>query len=717
VKNVWGEPLYTACSMDSNPEFEEELLEKYLAEAEESLSEIDGALIQLEKTPSDLPLIQSIFRAMHSLKGNSAFFGFVQIKALAHEMESVLDRVCKGEMLVTPKVITAMLNGVDLLHYLVGCQKESPGYETTEPRYGAALTDIQNLVAEGIDATQAAAKNILESVDQICAMLPEDAESVAMLVESIRAEAIQLQSAGGDEEADRSPWPQPYRDIKKILEHPIEGALPQDQCHRVRAALARLKDFAAESEVVQLLDDLLERYDTIYETVGFDELLQDIILEQLAELDRPDIWNTEAPSPEIELSSSPAMEENGESSSSASVAKSMRIPESQIDLFLSYVGELLVVGDMFNHLQKESTQRIQDWEFNTAFKVANDAFTTLSDDLQASIMAIRKVPVGELFSKFPRITRDIATLNGKEIELEVDGSDLEIDKSLIELLDASMTHLIRNAADHGIEMPEDRERSGKPRAGTIRVSARDEGNLIAIAMEDDGQGIDLERVRVKAVEMGYLARDASFDEETIIDCMFRSGLSTASKVTEVSGRGVGMDVVKNMIDNANGKIHVDTRAGEGTTFTIRLPKSVTTRIIQGFLVESGGINYVLPMNKVLQASSCDEGELSTVAGRGKCIQRHDKILPFVSLKSLFDAGNGNGFGGRPVVVTVVIRNTPCALEVDKVLGVQKVVFRSIRGIASPESISGGALMGDGSVALILDVDKLMTGGNHVSIGN
>ena len=703
--------------MDSNPEFEEELLEKYLAEAEESLSGIDGALIQLEKTPSDLPLIQSIFRAMHSLKGNSAFFGFVQIKALAHEMESVLDRVCKGEMPITPKVITAMLNGVDLLHYLVGHQKDSPGYETTEPRYGTALSDIQTLVAEGIDATQAAAKHILESVDRISAMLPADAETMAMLVESIRAEAVKLQSAGGDEVAGRSPWPQPYRDLRKILEHPIEDALPQDQCHRVRAALVRLKDYAAEPGGVQVLDELLERYDTIFETVGFDELLQDIILEQIAELDRPDAWNLDAPRPEIELSSSPAMEENGDGSSSASAAKSMRIPECQIDLFLSYVGELLVVGDMFNHLQKESTQRIQDWEFNTAFKVANDAFTALSDDLQASIMAIRKVPVGELFSKFPRITRDIATLNGKEIELEVDGSDLEIDKSLIELLDASMTHLIRNAADHGIEMPDDRERSGKPRSGTIRVSARDEGNLIAIAMADDGQGIDLARVRAKAVEMGYLSRDASFDEETVINCMFQSGLSTASEVTDVSGRGVGMDVVKTMIDDANGKIQVDTRSGEGTTFTIRLPKSVTTRIIQGFLVECGGINYVLPMNKVLQTSSCEENELSTVAGKGRCIQRHDRILPYVSLKGLFGDSNGDGRFARTVVVTVVIQNTPCALEVDRVLGVQKVVFRSIKGIAGPESISGGALMGDGSVALILDVDKLMTGENHVSIAN
>lgn len=703
--------------MDTKPDFDEDLLDKYLAESSELLAEIDNALVQLEQFPSNPSLVQSIFRAMHSLKGNSSFFGFTQIKLLAHEMESVLDRVCKGDMVVTPNLITAMLNGVDLLHHLVGQQKETPGYETVDPKYEAALATITRLVLESSNPAQEAAESILESVERISAMLPDDAESIALLVESIRVQAAQLKSGEAEISSDRSPWPEPYRIIMKILEYPIEDALPEDKCVQVRAAIESLKEFTQETGVDEVIDELLERYDTIYETVGFDELLQDIIVEKLTELDRPDIWSSDTLQPEILIESSPAMEGNDEERGISSAVNSMRIPESQIDLFLSYVGELLVVGDMFSHLQKESTQNNQDWKFNAAFKVANDTFTTLSDDLQESIMAIRKVPVLELFNKLPRITRDIAALNHKEINLEIEGIDLLIDKSLIEILDAPMTHLIRNAADHGIEMPEDRERNGKPGAGTIKVSARDEGNLIVITMEDDGRGINLAAVHAKAVELGHIKPSAILSEDEILDCMFQSGLTTASEVTDVSGRGVGMDVVKNMIDNANGKIQVETHSGVGTTFTISLPKSVTTRIIQGFLVESGGINYVLPMNKVMQASSCEEGELTTIAGRGQCIERHDKILPFVSLRSLFESSNGNGARERSVIVTVDIRNKPCALEVDKVLGVQKVVFRSIKGIAGPQSISGGALMGDGSVALILDVDKLIAGDNHVNSPN
>jgi two-component system chemotaxis sensor kinase CheA len=332
----------------------------------------------------------------------------------------------------------------------------------------------------------------------------------------------------------------------------------------------------------------------------------------------------------------------------------------------------------------------------------------LSDALQKSIMSIRLVAVGNILQRVPRLVRDVAASSGKEIEVQVVGEKIEVDKSLVDLLEAPLTHMVRNAADHGIEPPSERVARGKSKAGHIKVSVIEMPNSLSLVIEDDGAGLDLEKIQRKAVELGIVAEGQRLTQDDIVNFLFQSGVSTASEVTDISGRGVGMDVVKRMVEEAGGTIHVSTRAGQGSRFEVAVPKTVTTQIVSGFLVESGHQRFVFPMTKVLETTRLDNGNILTVASQGRCFKHHDRVIPLVSMDRLLELKRRD----RPekdfeLVVTLAARQGNFGVAVDQVVGVQQVVLRHIRGlVCNSESIAGGALMGDGTVALIIDVDRM-----------
>ena len=394
-------------------------------------------------------------------------------------------------------------------------------------------------------------------------------------------------------------------------------------------------------------------------------------------------------------------------------AKSVRVPESRIDTFLRYVGELLVVGDMFNHLQVRVRQLKDTGPLARDFRRVNDTFAQLSTKLQVAIMSIRKVPIRSHLAKVPRIVRDVAVAKGKEIVVEITGEDVEIDKSLVELIDAPLTHMSRNAGDHGIETPAQRLAAGKSREGHVRISIEETSRAVVLIISDDGAGLNLERIRAKGESLGLVKSGANMTEKDLINLIFASGLSTAEVVSDVSGRGVGMDVVKRMIDEAGGTINVTTDAGKGTVFRLSLPKGVTTQIVPAFLLRVGAALLALPLERVHETfllRGLITGDMpSDMNGRsgGRVLLRHDETLPLLLLSDLLGLPPVQNAG---TVVTIDSNGHRLALAVSEVIGVRKVVVRNLDGLPSADSLYlGGAMMGDGAVALILNPDALL---NH-----
>jgi two-component system chemotaxis sensor kinase CheA len=374
----------------------------------------------------------------------------------------------------------------------------------------------------------------------------------------------------------------------------------------------------------------------------------------------------------------------------------------------------VVVEEMFAYLWKKLQTRND--EVTKEFRQILHTFSSLSDRLRTDILAIRKVEAGVLLQKAPRIVRDIAAQAGKSIKVTCSGEALKIDKSYIDLLDAPLLHMVRNAADHGIETPEKRAAAGKPGEGNIYIALEEKENVLELSIRDDGNGLDYEAIARKAVSLGLTAPGDALTDELVTQLIFASGVSTAQTVSEVSGRGVGMDVVKRAVESAKGRISIVSVKGKGCTFSVALPRSVSTRILDGYLVRAcGGEVYVLPMGSVIEAFSAERSGLSTVAGKGKMVIRHEKLMPVVALGEKLAGRRGGGRpsshpengGDRLTMVSVKAGKGMCALMVEGILGVQKIVAKPIAGLAVEKDLfDGAAMLGDGGVAMIISESGL-----------
>ena len=385
--------------------------------------------------------------------------------------------------------------------------------------------------------------------------------------------------------------------------------------------------------------------------------------------------------------------------------KTMRIAEHAIDDFLVYVGELVMVSEMYQNF----LTRLEDTDESAReLRRINDTFDELSKNLQDSIMDVRKVPLEGVLRRAPRLIRDVASESGKTIRTRVEGGRVSADKSLIDLIEAPLVHMARNAADHGVESPAERKAAGKDPTGSIEILVEETGDELVLTVRDDGRGLDYPGLTRKAVSIGLLKEGAQPTEREIIDLLFASGVSTAETVTDISGRGVGMNVVKQNIDAAGGKISVQSTEGQGSEFSLRLPKSVTTQILPGFVFKVGHEHYIVPTDRVVRCLSLDAESIVTVVGSGECLSVHDRVLPLCRLRQVFgdDQSRSDPAGSEMVIVVDTGRNQ-IAMVVDEVVGMKRVVLKSVEALPMDYSMfSGGAVMGDTSVAMILDVDRI-----------
>lgn len=679
----------------------DKLVETFLEEARELLDGLEDQLLELEKNPKDAEAMNGAFRALHSIKGSASMFGFDAAGSFAHEVEAALDRFREAKLPATPELTDAVLRSRDYIRLLLDApaEAESQGAEAAElkkilsalaadpgrgPKGGAVALKPADVdgpdertyrihYRPSADAYRRGVKPeslVRElkalgksSVRTICAELPPlselDPERCYLvwdiLITTARPESdlreVFIFEEGSSEFSVEEIDPDEYMDgeeVKRLGEILAAKHLPDE---RIRAALSKQKPIG-EILVAELGTPRAVVEDALFEQQHAKSLTQ-------------------------------AAREDAD-------RKTIRIRSEKLDALLNLVGELVTV-------QAQLSQAVKDLGDRHVHGIT-DYVKRLASELRATSMELRLVPVDTLFAKFKRLVRDLSKTLGKEIELKVEGGETEIDKSVIDALADPLMHLVRNAADHGIERPDERVRRGKPKAGTMRLSALHAGAFVRISVKDDGGGLDRERIMRKAVERGVVGSDARLSDEEIDLLIFKPGFSTAQEVSAVSGRGVGLDVVKTAVDQLGGTLSVHTQAGAGSEFVLDIP--LTLAIIDGFLVRSGRRMFVIPLSSV---NSCFER--ARPAEPERLITRGEEFLPYVSSRDLF--GEDEAPPAREEVVIVSVFDSKLALGFDQVLGGYQTVIKPIGEIARFASgVSGAAILADGGIALILDVGAL-----------
>lgn len=629
-------------------------------EAQELFEQIEQGLLDLAHRPDDRELVDLVFRGLHTLKGSGAMFGFDALAAFTHHCETAFDLVRRGEAPATPELVAAVLAAQDHMRAL------AEGREASSEAGEALLDRLHRAVEAARGGPAAAPAAPAVQVWRIRFSLPADA-----LVNGVRPLPLldELRELGECR-------------VTAVLDAipPLEALNPTD-CHLgwdVRLATSHPRS-AIEDVFIFVVDDM-----TL--DIQAEEEAQAVAAETAA----PPAMAA-APAGKLEPDPGEPSRRGGET---------VRVPAERLDELMDRVGELVIAQSRL----KQLAGLVGDADLRTV----SEEIEQLAAELRDTMMVVRMVPVAQLFGRFRRLVHDLARETGKTIDLIMEGETTELDKTVIERLADPLIHLVRNAADHGLEPSDERLAAGKPAQGRITLSARQAGAEVIITISDDGRGVDRARVRAKAEEAGLVAAGASLTDHELLQMIFQPGFSTAKAVTNLSGRGVGMDVVKRAIEALRGSITLASRPGEGSEIALRIP--LTLAIIDGLLVRVGSARYVIPLSAVEEcvelSAACD----SRSSGRSLLTLR-DRLVPFVRLRELFGAGEAADQHQKAVVVSTGEERV--GLVVDQILGDHQTVIKSLSGFHSEvDTFSGATILGDGGVALILDVPHLVAAGQR-----
>jgi two-component system, chemotaxis family, sensor kinase CheA len=588
---------------------DQELLEGFLTETNELLEKLDDDLVALEKSVDDMELMNSIFRSIHTVKGASSFLGFELLVKITHKTEDVLNRLRKGELVVTPVIMDVILEAVDHIKLLVN--------------------DIRN--GEIIE------RDLDEIINKLLPYISGNFAEATVLSETVTAPPAAATDAGVDsavpEQNETSEQPAP---VPNAVKPPAPNATS-------KAAQARGDDMSDNTTVridVKRLDDLMNQ-------VG------EIVLERNRVL--------------------------------------------QMNMDYQSKENIAIFGEEFSKLAKR--------------------IDFVTSELQMQVLKIRMIPVEKVFKKFPRIVRNLSRELGKDVELEIIGEETELDRSVVDEIGDPLIHLIRNALDHGLEMPEERLAAGKSRTGHVVLSATHEGNQIIISIKDDGKGIDPEKLARKAIEKGLVTEEmvAAMPPKEVLDLIFLPGFSTKEKATDLSGRGVGMDVVRTNIRKLNGLIEIKSEVGKGSEFILKLP--LTLAIIQSLLVEVEHEVYSIPLAAVLETLKVENDAFHQIGGQ-EVLKLRDSVLPLLRLQQVFGVAERGVNTSHCYIVVIGVAEKRVGLIVSRLLGQQEVAIKSLgKYLAKAPGIAGSTILGDGRVALIVDPAGLIDIGNGGGVGS
>jgi two-component system, chemotaxis family, sensor kinase CheA len=651
-------------SLLSDPEMAE-IFESFIIETKETLEKLDLDLVQLESSPDDADLLNEIFRSFHTVKGTSGFLGLVKMQALTHRLEDILNKLRKGEAILTTPIMDGILSGYDSLGELLEVveTKKTEDYETE-----SAINSLQNILDSIGSGGNLAAQEKVTIVEEI---KEENAEKQVLETEKV------TDSQGSYIDLDEEELQKAFIEgNKKILsENSDDLAISTDQI----ATIEKTQKNENTSKNAEL-------------NLGVNNTLSEENIGEIKKTQKPTNIKTT----------------DRKKQTKTAVEQTIRVDVERLDELLNLVSELVLGRNRLAQLNTDVAAEHEGTEIARSLGDTARQIDLLTTELQLAVMKTRMIKIGKVFNKFPRLVRDLSKETGKEISLVIKGEKTELDKTLIEEINDPLVHLIRNSVDHAIESPEERKEAGKSAKGTITLSAEHEGNHIIISIIDDGKGIDPEVIVNKAVSKGIIAKEKAVElsKHEIFNLIFSPGFSTAEKVTNVSGRGVGMDVVKTNVSRLRGIIDIDSEVGKGTRIDIKLP--LTLAIIQGLLVKVLGETIILPLSSVVEVVKVPKEEIYLV-NKTECIKLRERVLPLINIDNLlyhsdkFLKERENQF-----VVVIGLAEKRYGIKVDDLIGQKEVVIKSLgKFLGNIEGIAGSTIMGDGTVVMIADIAEII----------
>lgn len=670
-------------------------VETFRAEARELFEQLETTLLDIEADPSDKDLVDTAFRALHTIKGSGAMFGFDAASAFTHHVENAFDLVRKGKLVASKELVEVALAAKDHMRILIERPEDAPfGRSEAILAQLAGIIGIAPVIAVSGKSEPQPEPPPERATYRIHFKLARNAMAMGANPLLLLKELRDLGDCTLTTDTDGIPVLEEMDPSGCYLAW--DGLLSTDQ---PRSAIDDVFMFViddmelsveeVEPEAKRLGEILVER-----RAVSADALDKALVQQPRlgAMLVKEGLVSTDKVA--AALAEQKHLKGEVEKASKAEAAD-IRVQASRLDELMDQVGELVIAQARLRQLANAGS--------DIHLKALVEEIERLSSELRDTTMGIRMVPIGSLFSRFRRLVRDLSKELGKEIQLTTAGEETELDKTVIERLYDPLVHLIRNSLDHGVEAPGTREARGKPRQGTIHLSATHSGAQVLISIKDDGNGIDPERVRAKAEENGLIQPGAELNESELFQLILQPGFSTAAKVTSVSGRGVGMDVVKRAIDQLRGTIDIASTLGAGSDMTLRLP--LTLAIIDGLLVRVGDGRYVIPLSAVEECVELTAADDLRTTGRD-FLNIRDETVPFLRLKALFNV-NAPAEPHQKVVI-VSTGESRVGLVVDQIIGDYQTVIKSLSKIhGSVQTFSGATILGDGTVALIIDVPRLI----------
>ncbi|GAX60067.1 chemotaxis protein histidine kinase and related kinase [Candidatus Scalindua japonica] len=678
-----------------------EIFLEFLSEVLDHLDESESNILSIEDEVCDYEKINAIFRSIHSIKGSAGFLGLINMQRLSHELEALLDKARKGEITITQEIINISLNAIDALRKL----RDNLSIKVDRELGNISDTEV---------STQEQPINIQEFIDRITSILNGDTKPKEMVTESHNTGSVNVLSGhelqentkqnpeidnmepSGDFWSDKLSEQSEKMFLGEILID--EGTITQEQ-------LDKAIDEGNKKIGEILIEDGATTPEKIEKALNEQKPIGQILAEK-GDISEPQLDNAlkqqEKKVGEILVEKGIATPDKIDSALKTQQAqrsmklqsRTVKVDTGKLDNLFDLVGELVIANTLICGEMKSVNN-------NSASKNLSQ-LTKITKDIQDQVMSMRMVTLKQTFQKMSRLVRDVSQHSGKNVKFHITGEETELDKNVIEEIADPLVHILRNSVDHGIESEEDRLAKGKPKEGSVTLSAFHRGGNIIIEIKDDGKGLQKERILKKAVDKGLVSKQTSMTDNQIYNLIFAPGLSTADKVTNISGRGVGMDVVRKNIEKLRGKVDVTSQEGVGSTFTIKLP--LTLAIIDGIVVNVGDTKYIIPTVSIEESLQPKREEISTVKNQGEVVNIRGNLLSLVRLHKLYDINTTKTVPWESIVVVVEGADGKYGVLVDELLGQQQVVIKSLGDrFKNVKGISGSAILGDGKVGLILDV--------------
>ncbi|GAA7164611.1 chemotaxis protein A [Helicobacter pylori] len=652
----------------------QEIMEDFLIEAFEMNEQLDQDLVELEHNPEDLDLLNRIFRVAHTIKGSSSFLNLNILTHLTHNMEDVLNRARKGEIKITPDIMDVVLRSIDLMKTLLVTIRDT-GSDTNNGK--------ENEIEEAVKQLQAITSQNLEG-----------AKETSGTKEAPQKEAKEEAKGENKENKAKAPTTENTSSDNPLADEP-DLDYTNMSAEEVEAEIERLLNKRQEA-------DKERRAQKKQEAKPEQEVTP------TKETPKTETLKTETPkAPKTETKAKAKADTEENKAPSIGVEQTVRVDVRRLDHLMNLIGELVLGKNRLIRIYSDVEERYDGEKFLEELNQVVSSISAVTTDLQLAVMKTRMQPVGKVFNKFPRMVRDLSRELGKSIELIIEGEETELDKSIVEEIGDPLIHIIRNSCDHGIEPLEERRRLNKPETGKVQLSAYNEGNHIVIKISDDGKGLDPVMLKEKAIEKGVISeRDAEgMSDREAFNLIFKPGFSTAKVVSNVSGRGVGMDVVKTNIEKLNGIIEIDSEVGVGTTQKLKIP--LTLAIIQALLVGVQEEYYAIPLSSVLETVRISQDEIYTVDGKS-VLRLRDEVLSLVRLSDIFKVDAILESNSDVYVVIIGLADQKIGVIVDYLIGQEEVVIKSLGYyLKNTRGIAGATVRGDGKITLIVDVGAMM----------